>query len=70
LTSSPFGIVPPVTVAVNVTGCPTNVGDPEVASVVFVGNRILSVSVADLLPSAVLRTPEYEAVIECVPELV
>jgi hypothetical protein len=54
VTSSPFGTVLYVhaTVAVNVTGCPTWEGDPDVVNVVVVGARpMYSISVAEVLVS-------------------
>jgi hypothetical protein len=53
-----------VTVAVKVTGFPTNEGDPEVTNTVFVGTPLLtcSTSAEDTLP-ALFVSPEYVAVI-------
>src|SRR5260370_15261072 len=70
VTSSPSGIVPwlDVTVDVNVTGCPTNEGDPDVVNTVFDAKPLLicSTSVEDMLP-VVFVSPEYVAVIVWVP---
>jgi hypothetical protein len=55
VTISPSGIVPfvDVTVAVNVTGCPPDEGDPDVVSTVSEGKPpllIRSINIADTLP--------------------
>jgi hypothetical protein len=66
VTSSPSGIVPwlGITVAVKVTGFPTNEGDPEVINTVLVGTPLLtcSTSAEDTLP-ILFVSPEYVAVI-------
>jgi hypothetical protein len=52
-------------VAVNVTGCPTNDGDPDVVTIVVVATGsvlIYSFNVEEVLP-ALCRSPEYLAVI-------
>src|SRR5260370_25941861 len=73
VTSSPSGIVPwfGVTVAVKVTGCPTNEGDPDVVNTVFDGTPLLicSTSAEDTLP-VLFVSPEYVAVIVWVAGMV
>jgi hypothetical protein len=53
---------------VNVTGCPTNEGDPDVVNIVVDPKPLLicSTSAEDTLP-VLFVSPEYVAVIECVP---
>jgi hypothetical protein len=73
VTGSPSGIVPwfGVTVAVKVTGCPTNEGDPDVVNTVFEGTPLLicSTSIEDTLP-VLFVSPEYVDVIVWVPGVV
>ena len=55
----PVGVPPlPVTVAVNVTGCPNVLeGDDEVSAVVELAWLTVCVSIAEVLPSKLLSPP-------------
>ena len=65
--TEPVGVPTAVTVAVKVTACPAVEGFSEEATAVVVGWPItVCVSAVEVLPANVV-SPEYLAVIECVP---